>query len=372
MASQKNPLASLLVSYALWSGAAVLGNSLIYLYFKNAGVSEIELLLSFLLWFSAPLLVIFGLNGRQVGYRKLMILGIGAQLASFLLMAMLPGTRELLFLYSFLAGTTCFLFWVPFNIWYFEPSHGKAALLGTVYFSMGSFLNLVLPLIAATIVDNVGFGLLFLSTAALYAATMVSTLFLGEQRYEHNLRDCLKELKGFKTLIFLEGVYGGGTFAGISVISLIYFTEPAALGLFLSITTIFSILASAIVSWISDRTRKRKKYISITGTGLGIAHILVPFISSAFGWYVYVSARNFFSTLFYPFTTAMIVDNRRDMAKSMVSREWVLNMGRILGVLVVLTCAIFVNIYAGLAIAGFSVIAYPLVIELKRRHIRVE
>lgn len=362
-----------MVTYILWSGAAVLGNSLIYLYFRNAGVGETDLLVSVLFWFLAPLLAIVALNGRKTGFRLLMVLGVAAQLASFILLALLSPTKELLFLYSFLAGTTCFLFWVPFNIWYFEPSHGKEAFLGTVYFSMGPFLSLALPVIGASIAEKAGFGTLFLATAAGYAATLASVFFLRSRTHVHDLAACLKELKGFKTLIFVEGVYGGGTFAAISVISLIYFTKPVELGVFLSVTTIFSIIASALVSRISDATRKRRKYINASTGALGIVYVLATAVGNATGWYAFVSLRNFFSTLFYPFTTAMIVDNKRDMARSMVSREWVLNIGRCLGVLIVLfSAAALSNIYLSLAVLGFFILAYPVVIELKKRHIRVE
>lgn len=59
------------------------------------------------------------------------------------------------------------------------------------------------------------------------------------------------------------------------------------------------------------------------------------------------------------------------MLKSMVGREWILNVGRFFGAGIVLACTLFYNIFLSLGILGIVMLAYPLIIELKKRKIRV-
>jgi hypothetical protein len=60
------------------------------------------------------------------------------------------------------------------------------------------------------------------------------------------------------------------------------------------------------------------------------------------------------------------------MVKSMVGREWLLNVGRFFGLSIVLACTIYFNILLSMAVLGCVLALYPLVIELKKLHIRVE
>jgi len=55
----------------------------------------------------------------------------------------------------------------------------------------------------------------------------------------------------------------------------------------------------------------------------------------------------------------------------MVGREWILNVGRFFGAGIVLACTLFYNIFLSLGILGIVMLAYPLIIELKKRKIRV-
>jgi hypothetical protein len=368
----ENTLARLLATYIPFRAANVLGTSLVYLYFKNAGVSDTDLVASFMFYFIAALLVILALNNRKVSSKHLIWLGLASNSAAYVIAALLPPVKEVLFAYSFLLGTVCFLFWVPFNIAYFGISHGRAASLGTIYFSIGPLLSLVLPLIAATIAQDIGFGTLFLASAAIYLVSMMAAMRLAESTHSHELKACMDELKGFKTLVLLEGIHSGGVSAAITVVSLFYFTKPMEMGVFLSVTTLFAVLASIIVSRLSDRSRRRKAYIKLFGPGVGLVTLLGALATNAAAWYAVISARGFFASLFWPFTTAILVDNKRDMAKSMVGREYVLNIGRIIGVGVVLFCALFLDIRFSLGILGICMMAYPLMIELKKRNITVE
>jgi MFS family permease len=230
----------------------------------------------------------------------------------------------------------------------------------------------VLPLISGAIAENFGFGTVFIINTILNLGIAATTLMIEKREQTYDLADCLRELKGFKTLILLEGIYGGGVNAAVSVIALFYFARPFELGTYLSITTIFSVIASMLVSRTSDRIRKRKKYIKVSSTVLGLITTIATFANTATAWYIVISIRNFFATLFLPFTTAIVMDNKRHVVKTMVGREMILNIGRIFGVMIVLFCILVLsNIYISLAFLGMLLLFYQAIIESKK-DIKVE
>ncbi len=373
MLSANDSLRRLLLLYALWSAAIVFSGSLLYLYFKNAGLSELDLIASFLFWPVAPVLLILFLNkSKKTDFRGYMATAMVLQFIAFFVLFLFEPVKELLFFNTFLVGLTCFFFWVPFNIMYFELSKEMAATMSSIYFSLASLLGLIIPVASGVIAETLGFRILFLISAILFLLLLAAVRFVEKREYKYDFIDSTKETKGFKTLIVLEGVYGGGISAATTIITLMYFETPIELGVFLSMTTLFSVIASFIISKISDKAQKRKRYIVPSALGLGIATSLAGLATSAVAWFIAISARNFFATLFYPFTTTIMVDNKRNMSKLMVGREWLLNIGRIFGISIVLFCsAVFSTIHLSLVFLGFLILIYPLVIELKKRHISV-
>jgi len=374
MFKAETSLKNLLIVYVLWIAISTFSGSLVYFYFKNAGIGEFDLIVSFFFSVISAILINLALSRTsKFDLRMLMSLGIFAYALSFVLLFLLPPARELLFVYSVIAGLNFFLFWTSFNMMYFELSENRAALLGFIYFSLVALFGIAIPVLSGFIAEDYGFGTLFLTSAILYVLLIFPVyILLRERNYGYDIIDCLGETKGMKTLILVEGVYGGGMLAALAIIPLYYFHTPVEMGMYLSLTTIFSVIASAIVSHLSDKVRRRKLYIRIFGVGLGLASIASSFSITAVNWSIAVSFRNFFSTLFMPFTTAIIADNKQNISKVMIARELLLNSGRVFGIAVVLLCSLLASdIHFSLIFLGASIMLYPLIIELKRKHITV-
>ena len=372
--SNNNSLQDLLIVYLLWNAASVVGTSFIYLYFKNSGLGFQDLVTTLAFWSLGALAVMLILNKRKTSEMKLfMLLGILFQLLAYLLVIFLQPFRELLFTYSFLFGTASFLFWVPFNILFFEFGKDKMAWFGSIYFSVNPMLAMFLPVIAGIIAQNHGFSPVFGMAGILYVILFAVVLLLVKERVcSYDIASCLAVLKGFKTLVFIEGIYGGGMAATLLIIPLFYFTTPQDLGVFLSVTTIFSVVASFMLSKFSDKSGKRKNFIILSGSALGITTAVAAFATTAIGWVSIISVRNFFATLFYPFTTTIIMDNKINIFDSMIGREWLLNLGRFLGVIITLAFIIFFSdIHFSLLFFGILISIYPIIIELKKKHIIV-
>jgi len=370
-----NALLWLLIVYILWTAAGLLGGGFINLYFRQAGVTLTELVASVIFWAISPVLVIHLLEGRKLDMRAIMACGAIAVVLMYLATALMAPIAWLLYAMMFFFGTASFMFWVPLNIMFFEFSKGREAMFGSLYFAINPVLGIFLPLIGGALAAAIGYQPIFLLTALAYALVFPMVfLVLGKRTFTYRVGDSLDRLKGFKTLIFLEGTYGGGIIAAMGVIPLLYFTRPVDLGIYISVTTFFSVIASFIVSRLSDKSRKRKRYIEVFGSGLGVMTAICSFAGTAFLWSLAASVRNFFSGLFYPFTTAIIMDNRRESVEgAFVGREWLLNIGRLLGASLVLFFTIVLgSIHLSLAMLGLAMVFYPVVLELKRHHIRVD
>jgi hypothetical protein len=359
----------LLVIYLLWNAASVVGGSFIYLYFKNAGAGTAELAGSFLFWAAAPILAIYAFNRRKaLGMKALLMLGVAAQAVAYLSMAVFPPSTALLCAFSFLVGLSCFLFWAPFNILYFEMARGNEASLSSLYFSVNPLFGILLPVTVGVIAQSQGFAPVFILALALYALLLpVAFVLMGARRFSYSLQPSVSALAGFRSLILIEGIYGGGIASAVAVISASYFAKPAELGIFISGTTLVSLAASFIISRLSDRSGDRKHYITVSGSALGIATTVAGLASTAIGWASAISIRNFVSALFYPFTTAIITERKGNLEGTMVAREWLLNCGRLAGIMVVVSAAtVLSDIALSLPMLGLVILFYPLIISAKR------
>lgn len=373
MKENRSALMCLIVAYILWNAASVLGGSFIYLYFWNAGLGATEIIGSFLFWAAAPIILIHALNRKALEMRALLLGGVVSQLISYSMLILLEPGLILLLAYSFLLGLTSFLFWVPFNTMFFSLSKDRAAWLGSIYFSLNPLLAVFLPLIGGLLAEAFGFGAVFMTTAIIFASVLFAAFHLFQKKEcSYDVSTCLASLKSFKTILVLEGAYGGGMLAGIAVVSLLYFQTPSALGAFIAGTTLFAILASFIVSSRSDKLKKRGTFIKLSGGSLGIVSMAASVSIGPIAWSALMSARNFFATLFYPFTTAILVDNGVQGEHGMIGREWLLNAGRIIGVSVPLLFSLIGDLQHSFIFLGLMILVYPFIVETKIRSVKEE
>lgn len=364
-----SPLKKLLVFHLGWQGACMLGVTLLFFYFKSAGVSSLELVASFFFWSISPIVLMLLLSGRKgLDGNRLVFYGIVVMIAGYFSLSVFSPTAVLLFFIQSLIGLTCFIYWVPLNIAFFKLEQKHAAVVGSLYFSLPSLMNLVLPLASGVIAQTMGFQVLFSAVALAFLPVLYFHKTVNEKTVAYDLKQCLNELQGFRSLILLEGAYNGGITCAMAVIALYYFKTPVDLAVFVSVTMLFAIFASFFISYFSDRARKRKHYAQSFSLGMGIVTIFSFLAITPAAWYSAMSLRQVFSTLFYPFTTTLLVDAKRKMLESMVGRELLLNIGRAVGVAIVFVCfALLSSVHLALIPIGFFLVAYPVVLEAKKK-----
>jgi len=358
-----------LIIYILWLIPLVFG-SIWVLHFKLGGITDGEILLSYLCWPLGSILALAISSFFSFSRKILMLLGILFAALSFLVIPFLPNHFYTLAISFFFYGLGVF-FWVPFNTQYFSLSRESAATSGTVYFSLVGLLSIFLVVVGGIFFNNFGPQIFFLTAGFLYLLPAIFVLKTKDERFRQDIIDCFNQARGFRTLNFIEGTTTGVAAAG-TVISLIYLKTPVYFSIFIAFVSFFSIIASFVVSRLSDATKKRKFYITIFAAATGIFTSLMSFVGDLLGWAIASSLRNFFSNLFFPFTTAIILDNKQELAKVMTARELFLNLGRIFGIgIALLSQFVLSDVRPAFFFLGIILLAYPLVVNTKRKTISV-
>jgi len=356
-----------LIIYILWLIPLVFG-SIWILYFKLGGITDSEILLSYLCW---PVGSIFALFvSSSFSKKTMMLFGILFAALSFLVIPFFPNQFFTLALSFFLYGVAV-LFWVPFNIKYFSFSREYAATSSTVYFSLAGLLSIFLVVVGGLFFNNFGPQVFFLVAGLLYLLPAIFVFEIKDERFRQDIIDCFNQARGFRTLNFIEGTMTGVVAAG-TVISLLYLKTPVYLSIFIAFVSFFSIIASFVMSRLSDASRKRKFYITIFAAATGIFTSLMSLVGDLFGWAIISSLRNFFSNLFFPFTTAIILDNKQELAQVMTARELFLNLGRIFGIgIAALSQLALSDVRLSFFFLGILIFAYPIIVNMKRKTISV-
>ena len=362
-----SPFFKLILIYVFWLASGILASSLFEVYFFGLGLSIQEIVATSFFWFVGSLILIPLF--KKINSKKFVLIGIAIAFISVLALYQFK-FKETAYLYRFLLSLTQFFFWAPFNILFYEFRKENNAILGALYFSVGPLLLLVLPAVSGVIATDLGYeNLYFLAMISCAITFILAFLFLEDHTYNYDIMKSLESISGLKSLIFLEG-FGANIIASVTLETMLlkYATKPLEFGSFISLTTIFSILASFLTARISDKHKRRREVILLSAIALGIATIFASTASSIEQFFLGFAIVNFFKTIFFPLPFALVVDNSKDLAGTMIGREYMLNFGRICGAILGFALLFYFDISFVVLINGLTMlVAYPLAFELKKR-----
>lgn len=360
-----NPFQKLVLVYILWNASSLISGGMFEVYFFGLGMSQSQIYLADTIWFLPSLLAIplFA----SFSSKKFMAGGIMLALIATLAMAFSPGPAGA-FTFRILLGLTNFLFWVPFNVLYYEYSRDNNASLGALYYSLGPLLSLFLPASAGILAQAVGFQPLFILAAISFALTLVASILLVEDKvFKYTAKGALDSLSGLKTLVFLEG------FSGMSILSvtlpvmlLTFAQRPLDFGLFLSASTVFSVGASLVTARYSDKLKSRRVFILPAVIAFAAAAILAAVSQDIGTFFIAFGLVNFLSRIFFPLSLALVVDNSKSLADSITGREIFLNAGRLLGCLAGFALAAAAGLGYSLLFQGAAMLLYAVVFEANK------
>ncbi len=361
-----NGFSRLIIVYLMWLLSWGLAASMFEVYFFNLGMPMQDIYLANSFWFMAGLIVIPLFRGFHT--RNFMMAGISIALFAVLLMFFFPHPF-VSYAFRFVVGATHLFFWAPFNTLYYEHRKENNAAMGALYYSIGPFLSLFIPAIAGSVAALLGFQALYLASALLFAITLaLCFLFVENRHYEYNPIAALRAINGLKSIIFLEGFSPMViTSVTLEVMLLTFTDKPLEYGAFLSLATVFSILAAMVAARASDRMKTRRELILPCVACLSLSVVFASFSQDIAAFFIAFGLINFFSRIFFPLPLALVVDNSRNLAHSMIGREIVLTAGRLFGALCGYALFLVSDIRTVLLFQGAVLLLYVPLFENRKR-----
>ncbi len=359
----------LMLVFAIWTAAWNLGASLFEVYFFNSGLSINNIFLANTIWFVAG--IIAAPFFTKVNTKNFMLLATFITLFSFSLLYFFkePWTA---FAFRLLGGLAGFFFWIPFNITFYEFRNNNNAMLGAIYYSLTPLFSLILPALAGWISITLGFSTLFLIAMICYAITFILAFaLLKNYTFEYNFISSLKAISGLRSLLFLEGFAGSVIISAImDIILLLHVNTPFEFGLFVSLTTIFSIAGSLITARFSDKLKERGKFILPLVAGFAFAAIATALAPNLIMFFICFGLVQFFCRIFFPLPLALVVDNSKSIVESMAGREFGVNLGRVSGAVICYLILIHSNIQTALFFEGVVLLLYIPVFENRKKKLK--
>ena len=189
--------------------------------------------------------------------------------------------------YSFVLYGVCYgialgCFWVSFNYVFFRSSGStRYARDSSIYFILGPLIGIVLPPLCAVIISDLGFRALFLLTAGL---SLLPLIYLQRPDFDgvmtSSFAEADKAFSGLRLITFYDGAlhFFQGNFLAIYV--LLFLKTDLEVGGLLSYLALTSLLASFLVSYLSDRFRRRVSILFPLLLVMAVLIAVIPAIKS--------------------------------------------------------------------------------------------
>ncbi|MFH1521301.1 MAG: MFS transporter [Candidatus Micrarchaeota archaeon] len=358
----KDEFTRLTIIFVLWNIGLALAGSVLFPAFVDMGFTIENMLLFGTLCFLFPLILL--LFFRDYTSKIAMPLGILSVALAYSALVLIGGFTGVILLYV-IGAFSFFLFWVPFNAFWFDLKNKKTAGHGTIYNAIMTIISLAMPAFSGFIAQQFGFDLVFTITIMILVfAAIVAIKLAPEKKVSINFSKSLRVLNGFRTLFFLEGIHHIAAVFILVIITIQYFPKPAEFGLFMSLATILSVFSAFFLSKLSDATGHRNKFIFFSALGIAFSTVFAAFADNLVMWFIAVSLVNFFRVIFFPFPLALMLDKKKNSLELMYSREIFLNLGRSFGGIVSLILYLFTgNLTLPLLFTGLSMFAYAGIFE---------
>lgn len=353
----------LILLFTFIVGSTSLLASLFEVYFFSIGLSLDHIILSTVCLFIPPAILIFFF--KEIKPRSWIILSIILTILSSLLLIIIKDPN-MLYVARLLIGIAMFFFWIPFNIIYYELRSGNNAFLGSLYYASMLCISLIIPGLAGLIVVTSGYDtLFFISIFFSFFSIPVTYIIIRDDPKPFHAIESITSVSALAPLLFIEGFSIHGILHTLAVMVLSYFKDPLEFGFFLSGVTGFSIIASLLFSKLSDKAENRKHFLFLSGVGFFLASISTYFARDAALFFIGFGAINFARSLLAPIALALVVDKTKNLSESFIGREFYLNTGRIIAIIMGFVLLIFFDIYAMLLLQSLVAGLFLLFIKDK-------
>jgi len=365
--------------------ANTFANSFALIYLVRQGASYLECSIFVLITFiTSILLVSFASRTIVKNFSSSIITALVCLAGYYLLLMVLHGWLLILIPPVFF-GTYIVTFWVPYNvlIMHITSRAKRGAIIGS-YFLIFPLVGVLTPAIGGVVILLSGYQALFAIAAVLAVADTAFILgkkVLREVKYRIIIPELLESLKinvvglphidvDFKVVdwrlrvaLFAEGIQDGIFWIFIPLVSYEFAKSEIAAGGFLSLFAVGGAVMTIALGYLSDRLKDRASIVRI---GAAFAAVSVLVASSATNPAHYVSSMSvacFWIAMVPSFLFTMLLDKMEKLKKKgVIVREFLLDSGRIVGVLATIMLLLLnvqltdVMIIAGTALATIIIV----------------
>ncbi len=361
-----NAFLRLMSVYALYNAVGLVMGGIFEAYFYHLGLDLAEIVLTSAGLFAVPLLFLALM--RKFEARQSVLIGMAMNALAGLLLAFFPDPA-VPFVARMIMGTSIFFFWMPLNVLYYEHAKSNRAFMSSVYYAISPVLSLVLPAFAGWVAFAFGYPAMFLLSVAMLLVNMaMAARFVEPKKYSYDPVASLRSISGLRTLFFIEG-FSIMSIAQItlSAMILLFFTDPVNFGGMLSAVTVFAIIASFVTARLSDHFGQRRMFLVAAALGFLLSAIFTSFTSGVALFFLGFGAITFFRSILLPLPLALAVDNSMNIVDTMVGREIMLNLGRVVAAVAGFALIVLFDIRAMLLVQTLAAALYIPVFELKKR-----
>ncbi|MBU0469897.1 MAG: MFS transporter [Nanoarchaeota archaeon] len=353
-----------------YSVCANFSSSFIPFYFKEQGYSLPWIILLYII--IAFVGIIFIPFMRYFSVRTYLLISFLIFSSALASLAFLPYFISL-YVYAFLISLNLIFFWLPLNYLFFlKSSKNTNAVDSSLYMVAPGLIAMILPLLGAAVADSFGYTWLFGLAALLY---LFPIIFVHKKIVEEKIttisfKEGVRNFKGLKTITLLEGALQ--YFSGIVVVvySLLFLKTNLEMGYFLSYLGLLGFVIGMLLSRYSDKNQKRKNSIFILFLLMSLSIFILPFVKESFYWFIAVGIFSVIYTISSPLRLAVSLDVRVTDMNFWKIREFFLNVGRVVILLLTIILFTFKQYFFVFAFFGLIALAYPFLVSYKLKEIK--
>lgn len=299
---------------------------------------------------------------KRLFTKKLLFCSFVIRWLGVFVLVLKPGL-PLMYLYFILNGLIIFFFWAPYNIRYFTFSHRMNRATSAGHFIIvGPILNTFIPFISGLIISTLGPWYIVAGSTVLMLVLVYKTSKLPQLVLPYTFKEAVKKARGLNTLKFIQGMWEAASML-TPLYALSFIQSELAYGSFLSYLGLVGVVATLFVTKFSDAQHKRMKFFFPLVTALGLVTLAIAFVESFALFAVTAGMMGVIRTITYPFFFAIILDRIHDKTAGMIVREFMLNSGRVAGVMVFLAVILFSgSMRWGFLILGSVLLVYPVLL----------
>ena len=336
--SRRQQFFTLLIFFASYLWYRVFSTSVLPPYYLNQGISYQQMALgSVFAFLSAAIIVVVLSRIRSLISWRLALLCY----VCFLFLVIYLSSPWQFYLAHVFVGLAIILFWVPYNIVHYKltPKH-RTGYSSAILFSIPPLVSLIAPLLAGFLAQ-IDYKYIWIFSFLFFLIPVYLSKFQKNILIKFNFKASLQEIKSTRILFFLQAIWEAVIFSVIPIFSLFFIKSPAKYGIYLAYLSLMAILANLTLGHITDKLQKRTIFLYPLTIILAITTLLFPLALKNITWWIIITGIiQFIVPLFWNMVTSMVVDVHQNLNRAFIGREFVLSVGRAIGIF-----AVFINFY---------------------------